>query len=256
MGAQARRAGFGACHVPSDPPAQVDLQAKTMGAAERDEEARSAWRERVRILAPRELVFVDEGGAQVGLLVPLRARAPRGERACGQAPRNRGKNTAPLASMTSSGMGTCVAVDGATTKVVFEAYVEQVPAPALRPGQVVVLDNLGAHKGERVRDLVEDRGCELLFPPSYSPDFSPIEEAFSKGKALLRRAQAHTREALVEAMGRALDAVTPEDATAWSVHCGYGFAHFLARYKEFVSLAADHVTVFVPFLPALTDLLG
>ena len=194
-----------------------------MRAAERDEEARSAWRERVRSLDPQRLVFVDECGTHVGL-VPLRARAPRGERACGQAPPNRGKNTTLLASMTSLGMGPCVALDGATTKVVFEAYVEQVLAPTLRPGQVVVLDNLGAHKGERVRDLVEERGCELLFLPSYSPDFSPIEEAFSKVKALLRRAQARTREALLKAMGRALDAVTPEDATGWFAHCGYGFA--------------------------------
>jgi transposase len=87
-----------------------------------------------------------------------------------------------------------------------------------------VLDNLGAHKGERVRDLVEKWGCELLFLPSYSPDFSPIEEAFSKVKALLRRTQARTREALIEAMGRALHAVTPEDATGRFAHCGYGFA--------------------------------
>ena len=117
-----------------------------------------------------------------------------------------------------------MAVDEATTKVLFEAYVEQALALALRPGQVVVLDNLGAHKGERVRDLVEERGCELLFLPSYSPDFSPIEEALSQVKALLRRAQARRREALVEAMGRALDAVTPEDATGWFAHCGYGFS--------------------------------
>ncbi len=115
-------------------------------------------------------------------------------------------------------------VDGATTTVLFEAYVEQVLAPVLRPGQVVVLDNLGAHKVEGVRDLVEERGCGVLFLPSYSPDFSPIEEAFSKAKALLRRAQACTREALVEAMGRALDAVTLEDSTGWFAHCGCGFA--------------------------------
>jgi hypothetical protein len=87
----------------------------------------------VKSLDPQRLVFVNECGAHVGL-VPLRARAPRGERACGQAPPNRGKNTTLLASMTSLGMGPCVALDGATTKVVFEAYVEQVLAPALRPG--------------------------------------------------------------------------------------------------------------------------
>ncbi len=107
-------------------------------------------------------------------------------------------------------------------KEVVEAYVEQVLAPALSPGQVVVLDNLPAHKGERVRRLVEARGCELLFLPAYSPDFSPIEEAFSKVKALLRRAAARTREAPVEAIGRARDAVTARrDAQGWFAHCGY-----------------------------------
>ena len=168
-----------------------------MGAAERDEEeARARWRGRVAKLDPGGLVFVDECGSNVGLC-PLRARAPRGERAFGSAPRNRGKNTTLLASMTREGTGSCVAVEGASTAKVFEAYyVEQALAPALRPGQVVVLENLNAHKGERVRELVEARGCELLFlPPAYSPDFSPIEEAFSKVKTLLRREKARTKEA-------------------------------------------------------------
>lgn len=118
-------------------------------------------------------------------------------------------------------MGPCLAVVGSTKKEVFEAYVEQMLAPALRPGQIVVLDNLAAHKGERVRRLVEARGCELLFLPPYSPDFSPIEEAFSKVKALLRRSAARTRGALVEAIGRALDAVSERDARGWFAHCGY-----------------------------------
>lgn len=164
---------------------------------------------------------MDECGTNVGL-APLRARAPRGERAFGKAPRNRGKNTTLLASMTARGMGPWVAVEGATTSAVFEAYVERVLVPALRAGQVVVLDNLNAHKkGERVRELVEARGCELLFLPAYSPDFSPIEEAFSKVKALLRREKARTREALVGAIGWALEAVSGRDARGFFVHCGY-----------------------------------
>jgi transposase len=155
----------------------------------------------------------------------LRARAPRGVRAYGRVPRNRGKNTTLIASMTAEGMGASLAVTGGTTKAVFEAYVERVLAPSLSPGQVVVMDNLGAHKGERVRELLEGRGCELLFLPPYSPDFSPIEEAFSKIKALLRKAQARrTRGALVEAIGRALSAVTPEDAKGFFGHCGYPLA--------------------------------
>ena len=193
-----------------------------MAASERDEEARAAWRGRVALLDPGRLVFVDECGSNVGL-APLRARAPKGERAHGKAPRNRGKNATLLASMTARGMGPRLAVEGAATGAVFEAYyVAKALCPALGPGRVVVLDNLNAHKGERVRELVRRRGCELLFLPSYSPDFSPIEEAFSKiKKARLRREKARARGALVDAIGRALDAVSARDARGWFAHCGY-----------------------------------
>ena len=188
-------------------------------AAERDEGERARWREGVARLDPRLSGFVDQCGTLTSM-VRLRARAPRGERACGRVPRNRGPNTTLIASMGAGGMGPCLAVEGATTRAVFEAYVERVLAPSLSPGQVVVLDNLAAHKGERVRRLVEARGCELLFLPPYSPDLSPIEEAFSKLKALLRRAAARTRGALLgEAIGRALDAVTAQDARGWFAHC-------------------------------------
>ena len=145
-----------------------------------------------------------------------RARAPKGKRAYGRVPRNRGKNTTLIASMSLSGMGQAMTFEGPTDKELFEAYVQRFLAPALRPKQVIVLDNLGAHKGERIRDLVEAWGASLLFLPAYSPDFSPIEEAFSKVKALLKKEAARTREALAEAIGRALDAVTPEDAKGGS----------------------------------------
>ena len=166
------------------------------------------------------MVFVDECGTQTSM-TRLRARAPRGERAYGRVPRNRGKNTTLLASMTHEGMGPSMAVVGSTKKAVFEAYVEEVLTPSLRAGQVVILDNLGAHKGERVRQLVEARSCELVFLPPYSPDFSPIEEAFSKIKSLLRKAKARERDALVEAIGRALSAITARDARGYFGHCGY-----------------------------------
>ena len=165
-------------------------------------------------------MFVDECGTHTSM-TRLRARAPRGERAYGRVPRNRGPNTTLLASMTHGGMGPSMAVVGSTKKAVFEAYVGEVLAPSLSPGQVVVLDNLGAHRGERARGLVEARGCELLFLPPYSPDFSPIEEAFSKIKALLRKAEARTGGDLVEAIGRALSAVTDQDAKGFFGHCGY-----------------------------------
>ncbi len=169
---------------------------------------------------PKLLVFVDECGTHTSM-TRLKARAPKGKRAYGRVPRNRGKNTTLLASMGAGGMGPCLAVEGATTKAVFEAYVERVLAPGLRPGQIVVMDNLSAHKGSRVRELIERRGCELVYLPPYSPDLNPIEEAFAKLKALLSRAGARTREALVEAMGLALDAVTPGDAEGFFEHRGY-----------------------------------
>jgi len=166
------------------------------------------------------LVFVDEWGTHTSM-TRLRGRAPRGKRVYGKVPRNRGRNTTLLASMGADGMGACMTVVGSTTKAVFEAYVEEVLAPSLSPGRVVVMDNLGAHRSQRVRKLIEGRGCELVLLPPYSPDFSPIEEAFSKVKALLRKAKARRRGALVEAIGRALDAVSVEDARGYFGHCGY-----------------------------------
>jgi transposase len=199
----------------------VDPKKRRVGASERDEFLRIAWRVLVaRALDQRRLVFVDEMGTTTSL-APLYAWAPKGERARCEMPRNRGKNTTLLASMTAEGMGSCLAVVGSTTKAVFEAYLERVLAPTLRPGQVVVMDNLTSHKGEKVRELIEGRGCELLYLPPYSPDFNPIEEAFAKVKALLRKAGARTREALVEALGAALDAVTVRDARGFLEHCGY-----------------------------------
>lgn len=136
-------------------------------------------------------------------------------------PRNRGPNTTLLSSMTLEGMGTSLAVEGATNREVFETYVQRVLAPTLRPGQVVVMDNLSAHKGDRVKELIEERGCQLLYLPPYSPDFNPIEEAFAKIKALVRKTEARTREALVEAIGRGISMVRAEDARGFFDHCGY-----------------------------------
>ena len=112
-------------------------------------------------------------------------------------------------------------IEGAVNAVAFEAYLEHILVPSLSPGQIVVMDNLSAHKGARVRHLIEERGCQLLFLPAYSPDFSPIEETFSKIKAFLRRVGARTREALEEAIAQALETVTSQDARGWFAHCGY-----------------------------------
>jgi transposase len=189
---------------------------------ERDEWLRATWRVTVaREITPERLVFVDVMDTNTSLQ-PLYAWSPRGESARCSVPRNPGPNTTLLASMTAEGMGPCLAVEGATTGAVFEAYIEKVLVPSLRRGQVVVMDNLSAHKGERVRELVRSAGCELLYLPPYSsPDFSPIKEAFSKVKGLLRKAEARNREALVEAMGKVLEAVTARDARGFIEHCGY-----------------------------------
>lgn len=112
-------------------------------------------------------------------------------------------------------------VQGATDSEIFEVYVEHFLAPTLSEGQVVVLDKLGAHRTQRIRELIEERGAELVFLPSYSPDLNPIEEAFSKIKNILRKVGARTHEALVEAMSGALCEVTPWDVAGWFDHCGY-----------------------------------
>jgi transposase len=199
----------------------VAAQKKSPVAQERDEEERAAWREEVAGIVPELFVWVDECGTHTSMTRP-RARAPKGERAYGKVPRNRGPNTTLIASMTLEGaMGASMAFEGATDKEAFEAYLERFLAPTLRQGQIVVMDRLGAHRTRRVRRLIEERGAKLWFLPSYSPDLNPIEEAFSKVKALLKKAAARMHEALVEAMAEALRAVTSEDVEGWFAHCGY-----------------------------------
>lgn len=199
----------------------MDAKKRSVGAAERDEFLRRAWRAIVAEgTGADRFVFVDECGTNTSLR-PLYAWSRRGERAPCSAPRNWGKNVTLISSMTLDGMGPSLVVEGATTGAVFEAYVEEALLPGLRAGQVVVMDNLSAHKGERIRQLIEGKGCELVYLPPYSPDFNPIEQAFSKVKGMLRKAEARTREALIEAMGMALSAVSARDASGFFRHCGY-----------------------------------
>lgn len=174
----------------------------------------------VGCIDPARLVFVDEMGTHTSLAL-LYAYAPIGERVFFKIPRNRGMNTTLLTSLHAEGMGPSMAVEGATTARVFETYVEHLLVPALRPGQIVVMDNLGAHRPKRVRELIEEKGCELLYLPPYSPDLNPIEEALSKVKHILRKISARTKETLIEAMGRALRAVSAQDTRGFFVHCGY-----------------------------------
>src|SRR5215213_4217939 len=149
----------------------------------------------------------------------------KGNGALRRVQRNRGANVTLLASMDAGGMGPCLAVEGPTTKEVFEVYLERVLSPSLESGRIVVMDNLSSHKGPRVRELIEGRGCELIYLPPYSPDLDPIDEAFAKAfaklKALLRKSGARSREALTEATGRALKALTARDARSFIEHRGY-----------------------------------
>jgi transposase len=174
----------------------------------------------VRSVVAERFVFVDECSTNIALS-PIYARAPRGERAHGKAPRNWGKNVSLVCAIDAEGVKPSMSVEGAVDAKVFESYVEHFLVPKLRRGQIVVMDNLSVHKSKRVERLIKGAGCELLFLPPYSPDFNPIEEAFSKVKGSLRKAGARTREALVEATGRALDTITREDIRGFFSDCGY-----------------------------------
>ena len=136
-------------------------------------------------------------------------------------PRNHGHNTTLVAALTPDGLHEPWMIEGAMNTETFAWYIREQLAPRLRPGQVVVLDNLSAHKAASIREALAARGCEVLFLPPYSPDFTPIEQAFSKLKAILRGLGARTQEALQEAGRRAIEAITPDDAAAWFAHAGY-----------------------------------
>jgi transposase len=168
-----------------------------------------------------DLVFIDETGTQLGM-TPRRGRAPKGERVVETVARNRGCNTSLVAALGVDGIGAALMIEGAIDRAVFLVYVRDVLVPSLRPGQRVIWDNLSVHRTVEVRALIEEAGCSLHFLPAYSPDFNPIESAFSKLKTLLRRIGALTRAALDEAITTALPQLTATDARAWFRHCGYG----------------------------------
>lgn len=181
---------------------------------------RTAWRHEIAQRDPHQLVFVDETGTHTSL-TRLYGWAPHDQRAVGQVPRNYGKNTTLVAALSAQGLQAPWAIDGAMDTVAFEQYVRQVLLPTLHPGQVVVLDNLSVHKARSIQQAIDAAGCEVLFLPAYSPDLTPIEQAFSKIKALLRGAGERTREALLDAVARAVSAITPADVVGWFTHAGY-----------------------------------
>jgi transposase len=169
---------------------------------------------------PARLVFLDETSTPT-TLTPLRARAERGQRAHGRIPRGRREAISWLATLTATGLGESLLVRGAVDRLVFEAFVGRVLAPTLRPGQIVVLDNLSVHKSATARTCIEAAGCHLVFLPTYSPDLNPIEQAFAKTKQALRRSGARSFETVVAAVTAVLSTVSVTDAQAFFADAGF-----------------------------------
>ncbi|MFG1464568.1 IS630 family transposase [Xanthobacter sp. DSM 24535] len=199
-------------------------QKKTAHAAEQDRPDvahwRHAWFDGQPDLDPGRLVFIDESGTSTKM-ARLYGRAPRGERCRAPVPHGHWKTTTFVGGLTLEGIVAPMTIDGAMTGAAFLAYVEQLLVPTLSPGDVVVLDNLPAHKPAAIREAIEAAGAVVLFLPPYSPDFNPIEMAFSKMKASLRKAAARTLPSLWDAIRDAIDAVTPNDARSFFTACGY-----------------------------------
>ena len=183
-------------------------------------EARQLWQAQMPELDPRRLVFIDESGAKTNL-TRTRGRSQRGERLKSFAPLGHWHTTRMISAIDLFGVRASMVLDGATDTEAFCVYIEQVLAPALRGGEIVVMDNLQPHKHDRVRRAIEAAGATLVYLPPYSPDFNPIEMIWSKVKRLLRTAAARTVDALHQAFGHAMDAVTPADILGCFHHCGY-----------------------------------
>jgi transposase len=204
--------------------AQHHAQKKTGHAAEQERadvrKAREAWFEGQPDLDPERLIFIDETGLNTKM-ARLRGRRRRGERLFASIPHGHWRTTTFVAGLRLSGLDAPMVLDGAMNGEAFLAYVDRILVPALRPGDIVVMDNLGCHKTMGVRVAIEAAGAELRFLPPYSPDFNPIEHAFAKLKALLRKAAARTRDALWEAVAEAVDAFTPTECANHFTAAGY-----------------------------------
>ena len=172
---------------------------------------------------PARFVFLDETGASTNM-VRRYGRCPKGERLLAATPHGHWKTTTFVAGLRQSGIIAPYVLDGPMTGEVFRAYVEHMLAPSLEPGDVVVLDNLAAHKVAGIAEAIRAVGASLLYLPPYSPDLNPIEQAFAKLKALLRKAAARTRDALWDTIGRLLDEFQPAECDSYLLNCGYGAA--------------------------------
>lgn len=198
---------------------------KTLHAAERDTEANRKRRQEflqiIQSIPLKKLIFLDESGVTTQMTRQW-GRAPKGERVIEATPQGHWKVLTTLGAMSLRGMEAAMTVESATDGDVFEAYIEQVLCPKLRPDDVVVMDNLSAHKVDGIRERIESCHAQLLYLPPYSPDLNPIENAWSKFKEFIRAAKARTKEALDLAVTDALKTITADNAAAWFRHCGYG----------------------------------
>jgi transposase len=205
-------------------PASDHAQKKTAHATEQDRpdvlRRRAAWFEGQLDLDPARLVFIDETWASTNMARRY-GRAPRGHRLRVGVPHGHWKTTTFVAGLRTSGLVAPFVLDGPINRAAFETYVAEVLVPELRPGDVVVMDNLSSHKGPQVRALVEQAGGTLLYLPPYSPDFNPIENAFAKLKALLRKAAERTVGGLWAAIGRLVDLFTPRECANYFAAAGY-----------------------------------
>ena len=181
---------------------------------------RECWFDLQPDLDPEKLVFIDETGTSTKM-ARLHGRAPRGERCRAPVPHGHWKTTTFVGALRLSGMTAPMTLDGAMNGVAFQAYVDQVLVPTLSPGDVVIMDNLPAHRPAGIRNAIERAGAKLLFLPPYSPDFNPIEMAFSKIKAWLRNAAPRTVELLWDAIAEAIDSITPQEAHNFFTATGY-----------------------------------
>lgn len=184
------------------------------------QEARRTWFDQFADVTLDQLVFLDEFGATTSM-TRSRARGPRGQRVVCKTPHGHWKIFSTIAALHAGGILACGTFDGATDTETFVAFVREGLVPVLRPGQIVVLDNLQPHKSPQVDELIVSAGCRVLRLPPYSPDYNPIEMAISKIKSLLKKLGRRTVEGLLEAIGQATASITAEDALHYIQHCGY-----------------------------------
>ena len=200
------------------------LQKKSLRASEQDrpdvKQARERWRAFQPTLDLDRLVFLDESGAKTNM-TRRRGRAKDGQRCVDDAPHGHWSTTTMISSVRLDGTTACMAVDGATTSEIFRIYVREILVPSLRPGDIVIFDNLSAHKDAEAMNLIHAAGAMTLALPAYSPDLNPIEKMWSKVKEFLRSAKARTFDALIDAIAAALQTVTSSDAQGWFASCGY-----------------------------------